>query len=176
MKINGYILLLIVLFLPSCGGGGGPSAPSLTPPVIGSGGGTATGPAGTVAANPATFDILVNSDIDVPIKYAQIIVTFQPSLMSTGPTVEVTSGLFDTIVSATFKNGDPSLGLYILLEDSAGGSVTGPGKLCSIRFTNSSGAGTQISTISFSGSTVVFDATPTSQSPLVINSVDVSLG
>ncbi|MDT8317288.1 MAG: hypothetical protein RQ824_04765 [bacterium] len=176
MKMKNCILIVIVLVMSACGGGGGPSALNIVAPTIGSGGGTATGPAGVVAANPATFNILVNSDIDVPIRYAQIIVTFQPSLMTTIPTVDITSGLFDTIVSASFKNSDPNQGLYILLEDS-GGSVTGPGKLCSINFTNTSGAGTQTTTtISFSGSTVVYESSSATQSPLVISSVDVSLG
>jgi len=166
----------MVLLLSACGGGGGPSAPSLTTPVIGSGGGTATGPTVDVAANPATFDILVNSDIDLPIRYAQIIVTFQPSLMTTAPIVDITSGLFNNVV-ASFKNELASSGvLYIVLENNPTGPVTGPGKLCTINFTNTSGAGTQTTTISFSGSTVVYESSPLTQSPLVIGSVDVSLG
>lgn len=176
MNINRYILIVIVLLMSSCGGGGGPTAPVIIPPAVGSGGGTATGPAGTVA-NGATFDIQVDADIDVPIRYAQIIVTFQPSLMTTVPTVDITSGLFNSLVSATFFNGSAASGkLYIVLENSPTASSTGPGKLCTITFTNSSGAGIQTSTIAFSGSTVVFETSPASESPMVIGSVDVSLG
>ena len=175
MKIKSYAIIVAFLFLASCGGGSsGPTAPSIVVPDLASGGGTATGPATTVL-NPGTFDVTVTTAIDVPIYGLQLKVTFEPSLMSTVPTVTVIpTDMFDTY-EAKFENGQASSGiLYILLYDT-NPTVTGPGSLCVITFSNDSLVGSnQATTISFSGS--IYESSVGTFSPLVIDSVDVTLG